>query len=272
MGPGKKATLLVLDATDIVKKSMQETVIDKLQIKELVDPYWIYYRIFNDIIALQDEAVWKLRDFVRTIERSSLQSTTHRPNYRQLHDLARHAIHIVETMTVTNETIRNIKTQHESYTIDNISPKTEEGRMAKAIHDRFLFYEQITSSFQHRASSTKDRLANEIQLSFNIISQQDSSISLQIGRIAQIDSASMKTIAFLTLTFLPATFVSAVFSMSFFNFSPESNIWAVSDKFWVYWVVAIPATVLTPLLWRYSTSTGQSLMKNDEHSIHSNDH
>ena len=271
MAPGNQATLLVLDATDIVKKSMQESVIDKLQIKELVDPYWIYYRIFNDIISLQDEAVWKLTDFVRTIERSSLQSTTHRPNYRQLHDLARHAIHIVETMTLTNETIRHIKTQHETFTADIMGSRTERGRVAKAIHDRLLFYEQITSSFQHRASSTKDRLANEIQLSFNIISQQDSSISLQIGRIAQTDSSSMKTIAFLTLTFLPATFVSAVFSMSFFDFSPESNRWAVSDKFWVYWVVAIPATVLTPLLWRLSNSTGQLLMRNDEHSIHSNE-
>lgn len=59
----------------------------------------------------------------------------------------------------------------------------------------------------------------------------------------------MKTIAFLTLTFFPATFTSAIFSMSFFNYNPDSGKWKVSEQFWVYWVVAIPVSVVTALLW-----------------------
>jgi hypothetical protein len=59
----------------------------------------------------------------------------------------------------------------------------------------------------------------------------------------------MKTIAFLTLTFFPATFISAIFSMSFFNYDPERDEWTVSKEFWIYWVVAIPITGITALMW-----------------------
>jgi hypothetical protein len=55
----------------------------------------------------------------------------------------------------------------------------------------------------------------------------------------------MRTIASVTLAFLSATFVSAIFSMSFFNYSPDSGSWTISDKFWVYWVVAIPITIIS---------------------------
>jgi hypothetical protein len=37
--------------------------------------------------------------------------------------------------------------------------------------------------------------------------------------------------------------------MSFFNFSPETDKWTVSSKFWLYWIVAIPLTGLTMLFW-----------------------
>jgi heme/copper-type cytochrome/quinol oxidase subunit 2 len=47
--------------------------------------------------------------------------------------------------------------------------------------------------------------------------------------------------------------------MSFFNFSPgndsQPDEWRVSGKIWIYWVVAIPLTILTVfawLLWKYN--------------------
>lgn len=58
----------------------------------------------------------------------------------------------------------------------------------------------------------------------------------------------MKTIAFVTLAFLPPTFICALFSMSFFNYS-DSGDWAVSNKFWVYWAFAVPATLTAFVLW-----------------------
>jgi phosphate/sulfate permease len=45
----------------------------------------------------------------------------------------------------------------------------------------------------------------------------------------------------------------AIFSMSFFNFTPKSNNepgrWTMSEKFWVYWVVAVPLTAIAVGCW-----------------------
>lgn len=100
-----------------------------------------------------------------------------------------------------------------------------------------------------------------------------------MGKATVSDSAAMKTVAFITMTFIPATFVSvsqesfvlfrfcsstimqAIFSMSFFNFSPakdnQPEAWEVSDKIWIYWLTAIPLTLLTLsawVLWHYRGS------------------
>lgn len=41
--------------------------------------------------------------------------------------------------------------------------------------------------------------------------------------------------------------------MSFFNYNPPSNNdsadWMMSDKFWIYWVITIPVTIFTVMLW-----------------------
>ena len=105
-----------------------------------------------------------------------------------------------------------------------------------------------------------------------MFAQSQNHTTLSISRATQSDSAAMKTVAVVTLTFLPATFVSvgpeyyvpsvchslieqqALFSMSFFNFSPGATdagdgIWTVSDKIWLYWLVAIPLTAVTMGIW-----------------------
>lgn len=89
-----------------------------------------------------------------------------------------------------------------------------------------------------------------------------------LGHAAKLDSGAMRTIAVVTMAFLPPTFISvslsrcllrganlsqAVFSMSFFNYAPaqgtEAARWSVSEKFWIYWVLAVPLTCLTIAIW-----------------------
>jgi hypothetical protein len=108
-----------------------------------------------------------------------------------------------------------------------------------------------------------------MEQAFNLVAQIDSRITVRIGEATQADSATMKTISFLGLVFLPGTFIcvcaypslllrrsnkfEAIFSTSFFNFSPGSDTepqhWRVSEKFWIYWAVAIPVTVATVACW-----------------------
>lgn len=63
-----------------------------------------------------------------------------------------------------------------------------------------------------------------------------------LAQAARQDSAAMKTIAILTMAFLPATFLSTLLSM------PSLN-WDQRKHFVVYWMLAIPLTVATFILW-----------------------
>lgn len=37
--------------------------------------------------------------------------------------------------------------------------------------------------------------------------------------------------------------------MNFFDFSAETQSWIISDKLWLYWVITIPLTAATFLVW-----------------------
>lgn len=60
----------------------------------------------------------------------------------------------------------------------------------------------------------------------------------------------MKAIAVLTMFFLPATFVAAFFAMPLFDWSAAQGSDVVSSRFWIYWVVTVPGTLVVLGLWR----------------------
>ncbi|KAK1968381.1 hypothetical protein LY78DRAFT_668367 [Colletotrichum sublineola] len=226
-----------------------------------IDPYWIYIQLLEKIVTLQDAAVWAVRDTVRTTEKQRDEVSTSgelmpkpTPDYRHLHETARHAIHVSETLDLGVKSARKILMQHETLKAGSRVGAWQETAWKKAwhhTHQRLQFFEEMLSSLQERSASNKARHFNEISLAYNMVAQFDSSVSVAIGRATQRDSEAMKTVAFLTLLFLPATFVSAVFSTSFFDFDSESGSWQVSDQFWLFWVVAVPITTATAVLWYY---------------------
>lgn len=60
----------------------------------------------------------------------------------------------------------------------------------------------------------------------------------------------MKAIAVLTMFFLPATFVAAFFAMPLFDWSAARGSDVVNSRFWIYWVVTVPGTLVVLALWR----------------------
>ncbi|EON98379.1 hypothetical protein UCRPA7_6110 [Phaeoacremonium minimum UCRPA7] len=199
----------------------------------------------EEIAQLQDVSVWTIRDRVREMETRRTPAGKPNPNYRDLHDIARHAIHVIETLDVAGKTMGSVLAEHQDF----MTSSTEPSHVSKDIHRRLLFFEHLLLSLRHRSASNKERLLNEIHLAYNTVAQYDSGISVKIGQAAQSDSAAMKMVAFVTLTFLPPTFISAIFSMSFFSYDADSGHWSVSEKLWLYWVFAIPTTLATSLLW-----------------------
>jgi len=214
------------------------------------DPFWIYPLILEEVINLQDSAIWGIRELVRSLEKNRQSAVAPNPDYPMLHDIARHAIHVSETMDVGVKIISEMLSQHDNY-FEALSILDPIQKRIKTRHHRQIQFVLTTwQGLRCRALATKERLANEIQLAFNIVAQYDSRVSVAIGRATQYDSYAMKTIAFLTLAFLPATFISALFSMSFFNYDRDFG-WEMSDRFWIYWVVVVPVTAATIGFWHF---------------------
>lgn len=243
--------LIVFDPPAPIREKLPTPMIQPPIRGRLKNPFWIYNGILKEVLDLQDTSVWKIRDQVREIEKSRALVTQPNPDYSHLHELARHAIHVSETLDTATTTVDSILRRHAEYVAGVSDADKGQTRASKKLQDRLHFLEHMFISLKHRSASNQARLQNEIQLSFNIVAQSDARTSVEIGRAAQKDSAAMKTVAFLTLAFLPATFISAVFSTSFFNFDGGEAAWTVSDKLWIYWAVAIPVTVFTILLWYF---------------------
>lgn len=237
-----------------------------LGVREKHSPLWPYTRILNELGKLQDKSVWDIRTKVRDVEKAreakeQMDSERKRPqiNYPELHDLARHAIHVCETLDVAVRTGKTILEHHARFmdelaqggldmALDDRSMRVAAGA-ARNVHEKLQHMEHMLESLRQRSSSNKARLLNEIQLCFHMSAEYDSTVSVQIASATRSDSADMRTVAYLTLTFLPATFISALFGTSFFSFEQDTGTWAMSDKFWIFWAISLPATALTVGVW-----------------------
>ncbi|KAF2809136.1 uncharacterized protein BDZ99DRAFT_463941 [Mytilinidion resinicola] len=215
------------------------------------EPYSLHVPLVETIVAMQELSVWSVRDVVRDIEKDRQTREMH--NFLKLHDLARHAIHSFESLSVCIETLGALQQQ-----VLDLTSKTKQGS-GKPTEASYRIRTYIDAQIRMlrnlllRAQSSKERLQNEIALAYNIIAQGDSKVMTDLGKSAKDDTTTMKTIAVVTMAFLPPTFISAIFSTSFFNFTPERDdyaaTWSVSHKFWIYWVFAIPLTGLTMGVW-----------------------
>ncbi|KAH8811199.1 hypothetical protein F5884DRAFT_781458 [Xylogone sp. PMI_703] len=240
----RKTTMLIFDAPQPVRTKIPTPIFDSPDPAHLGDPFWMYPLLAEEVVNLQDEAVWTIRNHVRTMEKTA--PTHSKPNYRRLHDIARHAIHVNETLDLAVKSMTSILTHQADFTTEMIPHQDLKAKRAsRDIRQHLLSQEHMLESLRYRSNSNKERLTNEIQLTFNNVAQHNSGTLVNISTAAQIEGKAMKTVAFITLVFLPSTFVSAIFSMSFFNYSADSGKWAVSDKFWMFWVFAALATLFT---------------------------
>ncbi|OJJ50609.1 hypothetical protein ASPZODRAFT_126502 [Penicilliopsis zonata CBS 506.65] len=239
----KSTTILVFDPKPAVRAHLAEKLFDSRKGLDAEDPYWPHCILAEEAVHLQDDAVWSIRTFVRNLEKNRPSRQNLVPNYADRHELARHAIHVLETLELGTKTINDMIIQH-----DRLQRGTDTAHH-RQISRQLQFLHHTMRSLYCRSDSNKERLLNENQLAFHVMAQFDSEMSVEIGHAAQSDSAAMKTIAVLTLIFLPATFVSAIFSTSFFNFDAGSGDWGMSDKFWMFWAVSIPITLVTVAMW-----------------------
>ncbi|KAI1140090.1 hypothetical protein F5Y05DRAFT_411151 [Hypoxylon sp. FL0543] len=248
--PTKQTIIIAFDTKPPIANYIQDALRNS-ELNELKDPFWVYARLASNVVQFLDASVWAIRDQVRAMEMEKKPMGRPQPDYRRLHDIARHAIHVSETLDVTTETMEAILAQHDEFLMQGIAIESIDRNASEDIHRRLTFCKTMISNLRHRAASNRERLENVIQLAYNTVAQYDADVSVRIGRAAQMDSAAMKTVAFLTMAFLPATFLCSIFSTSFFDYNADANSWTVSSKIWIYWAFVIPTTFGTFTLWYF---------------------
>ncbi|KAL3467673.1 hypothetical protein BJX64DRAFT_121334 [Aspergillus heterothallicus] len=95
---------------------------------------------------------------------------------------------------------------------------------------------------------------------YSFVAQTDNRLSARLAAVAGRDSTSMKILAFITTIFLPGSYVAVSSSAFVVSLQTLTDIdiifyehvnWedtasdTVSPRFWIYWVVAGPLTLLT---------------------------
>lgn len=236
----RRTEVVVFDAKPKVQERILKLLPKTINLVALEDPYFIHALFAEAVVALQEDAVWKIRNSVRCIEETR--------NTESLisHDLVRHAIHVFETLDLAAQTFNSMIEHHNRLAfIPSTTGKTIMNTQ-QGVHDRLQFFHEVIQGLRLRSISNKERLLNEIQLSFNVVAQN-------INRAVQSDSSAMKTIALFTVALFPMPFLASVFSMTVFYYNDDSGKWSVSKKFWIYWAIAIPTTlVVAVLLYSYN--------------------
>ena len=95
----------------------------------------------------------------------------------------------------------------------------------------------------------KERMALQLNVLYNVVAQMDNRISAELAASAGRDSTSMKILAFISAAFLPGSFVAAIFSMNMFDWQQTDPHAVLSDRFWIYWSITVPLTVVTISGW-----------------------
>lgn len=84
-------------------------------------------------------------------------------------------------------------------------------------------------------------------------SRQDNIAMRALTEKATKDSGAIKIITIITVFFLPATVVSSFFSTQFVSISTHDLV--ISSKWWIYFAVTGPLTILTLLVWYVTSSS-----------------
>ncbi|KAK4193249.1 hypothetical protein QBC35DRAFT_100273 [Podospora australis] len=194
------------------------------------DPFALHSTLIDQLIVYSDVAVWRIRDPVRSLEKSRMRTGA---IFSTIHDISRHAIHASEILEAAVDTLKELQ-RCRTAIHERLADDLEETYKAQA-RDYTQFQISLLKNLKLRSDSNRERLKNEINLAFNNLTRQDNSV--------------LKSIALLTMIFLPATFISALFSTTFFAYGEDGG-WEVSDKMWIYWATTIPSTIGIVIIWR----------------------
>ncbi|KAK2789276.1 hypothetical protein FQN51_002725 [Onygenales sp. PD_10] len=118
---------------------------------------------------------------------------------------------------------------------------------------------------------------SQLEIVYNLVAQRDNKDNLKLAKVStdianttKDDSRAKRTIAVMSIAFLPGTFASSFFSMDMFNWQAAKDEAVLSSRFYIYWAVAVPLTlvlVIVWFLWLRSTNKQDKYTLNSESDI-----
>ncbi|KAF4506699.1 hypothetical protein G6O67_006754 [Ophiocordyceps sinensis] len=149
-------------------------------------------------------------------------------------------------------------------------------KLHRSMQARLEFYKVKLKGLENYIHTTLARLKVQRQALYNIMSQREARLNLEIAgeqrRIAHAskrDSTAMKTISLMGALFLPGTYLASVFSMTFFNFQAGAAP-HVASQFWIYFAVTIPLTVAIVLSWWWFDRRREAQYAKDDEDLEKN--
>ena len=260
----KKHIVVAFDPKPHIQKLLIDHLVDTIHSE---DPHSIYVPLAQLAVDLQEDAVWRIRDAVRDVEKS--RAARYNPhNYSaerrlfHVHDLARHTVHVFETLDLTAQTLHSMIDYHNRFADRPATPPAAEDadddgtgnrsirttHQQQLAHDRLRCFQEAIKALRLRSIANEKRLHNEIQYSFNLVAQNISNRSNDIHQAVKSDSSVMKTVALASAAFIPMTFVATLFGTQFFLYRADDGSWNMSDKFWIFFATGIPFTSLVAFL------------------------
>ncbi|KAF7507906.1 hypothetical protein GJ744_009940 [Endocarpon pusillum] len=237
-GPGGLVTLICFGPGKPLVRRLERLVSHAKWRDAVVDPYSLFVVVLNELFLQMDGLVWGLSSVFGAMEYNALHDLSSTPDFVGLHNVAKHIVYMKEGIDAALATHQSMLQNHEQrYQIK--SSKTPEP-IPKATHSALQHQGELFRSISIRLTSLDRRMQNIINLSFNLVTQQDS-------RIMKNDNSSMKTIAGVTLLFLPVTTIATVFSTPFFSLPDDGSAtprFHVAPWFWVFWAITVPVTIV----------------------------
>lgn len=140
--------------------------------------------------------------------------------------------------------------QHLEGTNDKHDPQ------AKDIYQNITYLRKRARYLSTYLSYLERRTERQITASFHLLNQANAAVNLETARDMKLlalaskhDSSSMKILTAVTTIFLPGAFVATLFSTNMFNWFAGDSELVVSERFWIYWSVTIPLTLITVGIW-----------------------
>ncbi|KAF5026074.1 hypothetical protein F66182_1866 [Fusarium sp. NRRL 66182] len=149
-------------------------------------------------------------------------------------------------------------------------------KLHRSMVSRLDFYKVKLKGLENYIHTTLERLKVQREALYNIISQREARLNLEIAgeqrRIAHAskrDSTAMKTLSLMGALFLPGTYLASVFSMTFFDFGNDADP-VISVELWVYFALTIPVTAIIVGCWLFIDRRRQEQHKKDDADLEKN--